>query len=498
MSDLQKPQAAWTRLLGHELAATYLAALGELAELERRYSLERVRVLVLGDRAEVVGPGGVQLRGVALGRNTAPDGSLWLRLDAQRRVTLFSAPNGQVAVAAGPNGALAPLNGSGLSGAWDLPPAVQPVQELRLLVVPDWLGRIDAVWDGREAHDRDARRLFGDALAVVADRLRDARLALRDALREWAQLRGSAFLEQDVSELASEASTRDPSGSLTRRGSGFLPALVSAMAADSNAGPQAVARRVVIAQPAVFGTHNRGRGRLRPFSPGEACPAGRWTFRCVRGAEQGLGGREEFDCSAKIAGDDQTLSFSGLRVGFPYMGPRGFGPLLLERTPTKKGDPQDELLASAQALVVTGESSTNTDGGVLHWQLRETAPDRWAVDVHMSVARGTGDLVAQAEGVAKGAPFRATERNVSGLSLVWRLGPQPVDGASGHVDLHFFRADERPDEFVVVTEVQRDSAIQALLAAEAGAVLRSGPVPTIPDGHAHAGVLSSLLIGGLS
>lgn len=494
MTDLKKPQAAWTRLVGHELAASYLAVLGELRELERRYTQERTQILVLGD-AVVSGPKGIRLQGVELGRNTAPDGSLWLSIDAQRGVRLATAPGLQGQVAKGPHGQLQPVGGSRLSGSWDPPPGSAVLQDVRVVVVPDWVARVDGVWDGSEPQDREARRVFLDAIAFAAERIREARFTVLEALREWSQLRGSEFLGAAVTDLAREQIVRDPSGSVSRSRQGFLADLASAMDAESNAGPQSVAPRTIVAAPAAFPAGNRGRARLRPFLPGPACPVARWSFRCTQGAEQGLGGLEEFACVAKLTGSEETLRFEGLRIGFPFTGPQDFGPLLLERDPSKKGDPQDQLLGPVPGLTLGGERSTNTDGGVLHWRLLKEPAGTWAIEFYMSLALGTGDLVARAEGIQPGAAFRASERNVSGLWLVWALGPQPRHKATGHLDLHFFRADGTPDAFSVETSLGSEGRIQALLASEVGAALPSAPVPTIPDDLARAGVLSSFLIG---
>lgn len=493
MTDLRKTQEAWTRFLGHELAGSYLALLSELAEQERRYRLERTRVVVLGDPDRIVGSQGIRLTGVRLGQNTAPDGSLWATLSAQGFLQLAVAPGQQGVVAQSQGGPLKPFQGSGLGGEWDLPPGASAVQDLRLLVVPDWLARVDGVWTGVEPEDREARRLFADLLGAVAERVEEARQLVRDALIDWAQLRGSAFLGQDVSEIAEEAIVRDPSGAVSRQRGGLVAHLGDAMPSDSVAGAQSIAARRVSVTAVTFPSRNRGQGRVRAFTPGEACPAARWVFTCVRGAEQGLGGQEEFRCSARLE-SGETLDFEGVRIGAPHMGPRGFGPIALERAPSLKGNAQS--LGPLARLSVGNASSRNTDGGVLHWRVLKEGTGTFAVEFYMSLALGSGDLVARAEGLAPSASFQASERNVSGLWIVWALGPQPVHGASGTLDLHFFRADETPDGFVIETSVTPSGELQSLLANEVGAALPSSSTPTIPDGFARSGVLSSLLIGG--
>lgn len=326
MADLRKTKEEWSRFLGRELG-TFLGCLLELQELEDKYTRNQTRVAVLNDPFGGVGARGVELRGVDLGRNTSPAGILVARIVGAvdpRTVTLSRAPGGVdvVATGAGPAGttvALAERNDSGLSGAWDLPAPVKEdtTDRLLLFVVPDWRVRIQAVWDGTFEKDARAREDLGLALDVVAARLRDARLIVRDALAQFATRlggRGAEFLGTTSTTLITDAPTRDPSGAVGRRRIGFLVSLRRAMQEDTRAGEQSVAERVVRASPAVFAATNDGKGRVAAHVPLQLCPVARWVFRCVRGKDTGHGGREEFECTATIVGEDRQVTFSGLRV----------------------------------------------------------------------------------------------------------------------------------------------------------------------------------------
>lgn len=505
MADLRKTKEEWERVLGREMG-TFLGLLRELQELEDKYSRQRTQVVVLNDPLGNVGPRGIVLAGVDLGRNTAVDGVLVVRIVGQadpRTVRMYRAVGAAapalIAEGTGNAGTLVALtarNGSGLSGAWDLPAAVKEdlSDRLRIFPVPDWPARVAKVWDGTAEKDVRAQDEALAALRAVAARLADARAIIREAIATWATRlggRGAEFLGATSPGLVLDSPTRDGSGAVVRRRTGFLPTLARAMQDDSVAGVQSIVARVVKADAAVFSPANDGKGRVAPHAPREFCPAARWVFRCVRGKDTGHGGREEFECTAKVVGEDREVTFSGVRVLQSFSGPEGIGPFTLERVATKTGDPQDQNLAPANQAVATGERDGNTEGGILYWRI-EKGPVAWDVSFYRSANRTLGELVARAEGLAPLAPLQASERTASGLTVVWRLGPQPVDGATGALDLNFFVVENAagvPDEFEVTTTVVDAGLYQRLLAEQVGGRLNSRPrgQESISDGWARAG-----------
>jgi hypothetical protein len=511
VADLRKTKEEWARFLGLEVA-TFLACLLELQELEDRFARSRVRVAVLNDPAGNVGPAGVDLRGVRLGRNTSMSGLLVARVSGAqdpRTITLLRAAGGQpqdvVAEGQGPAGtlvALAERNQSQLAGTWDLARVVTIDASDRLLLapLPDWQARAAAVWDGTFEKDARAREDFVATCRLVAAGLADARLLIQDALAQFATRlggRGAEFMGNAHPSLVIDAPTRDPSGAIGRRSTGFLPSLSRAMGEDSRAGEQSITERVVRANPAAFAASNDGKGRVLAHVPRESCPAARWVFRCVRGKDTGHGGREEFEGSATIVGEDRQISFSGVRVRQSFAGPEGIGPFTLERVLTKVGDPQDEWLAPADQALTAGERDQNTEGGILYWRV-EKGPTGFDVSFFRSANRTLGELVARAEGLAAGAVLQASERTASGLSLNWRLGPQPKHGAEGALDLNFFVTENAaglPDEFEITTTVVREGLFQKALADQLGAELHSRPQgqASIPDGCVQAGTLLAFL-----
>ncbi len=505
MSDLRKTKEEWERFLGRELGL-FLGCLLELQELEDKYSRARTQVVLLNDPFGSVGPLGIELQGVDLGRNTSPGGILFARVAGQagpRTISLFRAPGGAApALVAQGNGlpgaqiALAPQNTSGLSGRWDLPAAAVEdlTDRLRLFPVPDWAVRAAAVWDGRFEKDTRAREEFLVAARAVAGRVRDARLVVQEALAQFATRlggRGAEFLGAVSQGLVLDSPFRDPSGAVGRRRIGFLPTLERAMQEDTRAGEQSVTERVVRAAAGVFSPANDGKGRVLPHVPREHCPAARWVFRCVRGKDTGHGGREEFECTATVLGEDREITFSAVRVRQSFSGPEGIGPFTIDREATKAGDPQDQHLATPDQVAVAGERDGNTEGGILFWRVDKTTM-AWDVSFFRSANRTLGELVAKAEAILPGMPFQAVERGASGLSVAWKLGPQPVDGAEGLLDLNFFVTENAagiPDELEITTTVLSEGLYQRLLAEQVGGHLHGRPAgqATIPDGWVRAG-----------
>ncbi|HBP21951.1 MAG TPA: hypothetical protein DEA08_29720 [Planctomycetes bacterium] len=509
MADLRKTPEAWQRFVGQELVGTFLSALRELQELEDRYRKQRTQVLALNNTLPSVAAGRrVTLKGVRFGVNTTLGGLIFARIagaPGSRTVSLYKAPGAPAAAlvaegqgAPGADVALAPRQGSGLSGSWPLPVGAQDTvgDTLQLFPVLDWPLRVRAVWDGKSEKDLDSQEVFLAALKGVARRIQGARQVLAEALLRFSSghgSRGAEFLELSTSAAVTDARVRDRSGAVARRRAGFLPALSAAMEEDSLAGEQSVVERLVAASPGVFSPKNRGQGRLDAHQPREFCVAARWTFRCVRGEDSGHGGREEFACTAKVTGEDRTIQFSGVRVGQSFSGPEGIGPFVLERVYTKTKDDQHEHLARAKEAAVTGERSGNTDGGVLYWRIEQLG-NIFRVYFYRSANRAQGDLVAEAQAPGSGLPFVATERQVSGLNVVWRLGTRPQDRAEGTLDCNFFRVENQagvPDTFVVTTRIQSEGLIQKVLVEQLGGTLHGKPAgqETISDDHLRAGVL---------
>lgn len=512
MADLRRTQPEWTRFLGREVAGMFLASILELQELEDRYARQRTRVLVLNDVHGNLGPGGVKLDGVDLGVNTSTAGVQFVRVTGAanpRTVALYRARGGAVPdlVArgqgdAGTTIALAAQNDSRLSGTWDLAP--NPTEDtsdmLQLFPVPDWPVRLKRVWDGTVEKDVRSQDEFLTAIGSVAARLRDARLIMVEALTAFATRlgnRGPDFLRATTQALVADSPLRDGSGSVSRRRTGFLPALARAMKDESVAGEQSVAGRLVKAQAAVFAPGNRGKGRVAAHTPREFCPAARWTFQCARGQDTGQGGFEEFECTVKLTGEDRQFTFGGVRVKQSFSGPDGIGPFVLERVYTKDGDPNHRTLFPADRVTTTGERAGNTEAGLLYW-LVEIGAAGFDVSFFRSASRAQGDLVAKAEGVSLQSPFQASERNASGLTVNWVLGIQPQAGATGTLDCNFFRVENQagvPDEFVIETTVASEGLIQKLLAEQLGGHINSKPPgqETIPDDHLRAGNPTALL-----
>lgn len=511
MADLKKEQEEWDRFLGREVVGMFLASIYELRAMEDRYARQRTPLLVLGDAHSNHLAGGINLKGVDLGVNTSRAGFLFVRIAGgadPRTISLYRAPGGlapelvsQGQGDAGTPVALTERNDSGLTCTWELPAAVTEdlSDMLMLFPAPDWPVRLKRVWDGSVEKDVRSQDEFLAATRAVASRMRDAKLIMLEALTAFAIRlgnRGADFLRTTSTSLVTDSPQRDRSGSVSRRRVGFLTNLSRAMKVESVAGEQSVAERVVRAQAAVFAPGNRGAGKVSAHNPREFCPAARWTFKATRGHDTGHGGFEEFECSVKVLGEDRQFSFGGVRIKQSFSGPEGIGPFVLERVYTKGGDPNHENLLRDSQVTTSGERSGNTEAGLLYWLVRDRGVG-FEISFYRSAGRAQGDLVARAEGVQIRAPFQATERNASGLTVNWASGVQPQDGATGTLNCNFFHVENQggvPDEFVFETSIAGEGLIQRLVAEELGGHLNSQPAgqETIHDDHLTAGSLLSL------
>lgn len=279
----------------------------------------------------------------------------------------------------------------------------------------------------------------------------------------------------------------------------MLPELAEAMRDDTDAGERDVLRRVTAGAAGVFSVDNTGAGAVASHTPGEQCPAGRWRFWCVAGADTGQGGSERFDGSVKIDGTDEVLTFSGLTVGQPFSGPRGFGPITLTHTFSKTGDNSNNIFAVATAATVSGDrGDANTDNGTLHWSTVANGGN-WDISFYKSSNRTTGDLVAQAINVASSTAFVATPKRGSGLTVSWTTGGT-MSATTGTLVLGYFVTENAagvPDSFEVVTSVTgTPGLIQETMCEEFGFPLNSDTSgnESLSDGYMKASTFPPMVV----
>jgi hypothetical protein len=516
VANLAKTQAQWTRLLGRELGGLILAPIRIMRELEDLFSRERIQIWNLGDRASSTPHiTALTLAGVDYGNNTSTEGRLYVRFvvnGGNWDVKLFKATGGggsdEVAratnVAASATGTLSAQNSSGLTGSVTLGASItaDATDLHQLLVQVDFPARLPKVLTQTDSIDDDqfSRQVLSEAYATCARNARSSINALKRAGERWALsdgqrnpvARGNAFSSTAETALVRDETKDDGDGNISRRRTGWFYFIKDAMEDEGTGGEQDLVRVVPSATAGSFESGNDGQGAVASHTPQEKCPAGRWTFRCVKGVDTGDLGAEEFEGEfASTTSDEESFTFSGVVVKKSWTGPRGFGPISITRTYTKSGDNSHLNLANGGVTVV-GETNDNTDGGILYWQIDSNASN-WDISFFSSSTRTSQYLVAKATNKATAAAFEASPQNSSGLTVNWTVGSAPVNGTQGTLDVNGFHVENSggvPDQFSITTSVAASPGLyQTILGEEFDAQLNSDTSgsESIPDNYVKQG-----------
>lgn len=518
MANLAKTQTQWTRLVARELCLLMLAPLRESRETIKRYSKERTRIRIFGDRASAtVQITALSFIGADYGVNLASDGKLFVRFVANAAnwdVTFYTATGGGAGVAvtkatnvaASATGSLVAQNSSGLTGSITLGATIAAdVTDLCWVMVHvDYPARLPKVLTQTDGIDDDvySRTVMTDLYAEIVAAEQRKIAAIRRALSRWALsdgarnqvARGNEFTRSSESVLSSDTESPDGSGNVARLRDGWFYVLKRAMQDELTGGEQDVVRRVISAAAGVFPTNNKGLGSVAAHTPAEKTPIGRWRFVCV---DDTLG-QERFDGTFKATDSDDAFTFSGLQVKKNWAGPRGLGTITLARTLTKTNDATDQRFAATSACTVTGETANNTADGELFIAIVANGAN-WDVSFYSASTQHASKLVAKKTNVAASAAFEATEQNSSGLNVAWTMGGTVTAVTNIVLKLNPFKISNAslvPDEFTIDTTLSGTAGeIQDLLAEYLDADLNSDPLgsESISDNYAKAGTYDPFL-----
>lgn len=495
MSDLGKTNATWLRFFREE--SFFLRLARKIEDDRRKMTRERVQVVNQNDVTSATPHfTALTLTGVEYGTNTAETGGLFVRLVANASnwdVYLYTATgaSGEVAkatnVAASATGTFVASNSSGLTGTVTLGATVaaEADDKHQILVLIDYKLELLKLWpsDGTTEEDTSSRAAASRMLSRLASLQGQMLSAIQTGLSEWALSasdnplsRGNRFLESAESSLLSDTAQRDTSGNVTRLRRGFFEVQRSAMEDETTGSEQDIIERVIAASAGTFDSNNDGQATLASHTPEGHCPIGKWRFECVRGVGNGNGGTEEFSGTFTATDSDETFTFTNLRIKQSFKGPRGFGAVTLLRTLTKTSDGSNVNLGAVSTFSTSGESESNTDGGVLYWKITVAGATN-DISFYKSSNRATGDLVAKLTGAADAASTQtAVAQNGSGLSLVFDVGSDPVLDTTGTLDLNFFHiqnASNVPDKFEVDTTLTSEGKGSRLLAEVFGAYMNT-------------------------
>ena len=495
MSDLGKTNAVWLRYLREH--SFFLRLARKLEDDRRKMVRERVQVVNQNDVTSATAHfTSVTLTGVEFGSNTSEAGGLFVRLVANASnwdVHIYTAAgaSGEVAsitnLAASATGTLVAQNSSGLGGTVTLGAtiAAEADDKHQLLVFPDYKLELLKLWpsDGTTDEDTASHAAAVRMLARLASLYGQMLTTVRTGLSEWALsasdnplARGNRYLEAAESSLLSDTAQKDSSGNVTRLRRGFFEVQRSAQEDETTGSEQDIIKRVIAASAGSFDSNNDGLGTLASHTPEGHCPVGKWRFECVRGVGNTNGGKEEFSGTFTATNSDASFTFTDLRVKQSFKGPLGFGAVTLLRTLSKTGDGSNVNLGAVSTFSTSGESESNTDGGVLYWKTTLAGATN-DISFYKSSNMASGDLVAKLSGAADAASTQtAVAQNGSGLSLVFDVGTDPVLDASGTLDLNFFHvqnASNVPDKFEVDTTLTSEGKGSRVLAELFGAYMNT-------------------------
>jgi len=474
--------------------------LGKLFELrQHRFRFERGEVRVEDYNDKNSNTSEWVLYGVNPGVNTDANGEIFIRVTGAGPYTVkgytAAGASGEVfAAAAGAVGdtvAISASSSSGITGTVKLGATVtaetDDVHKIRCFV--DYLIRDVQVFNGDETYDATLREAVIASNAAVASLLKDAEAQLvtvvKTCLTDYVAARINA-----ASKVALDKGTDVQDGAVSLVIQGILEELRLAMI--DNTTPQTVIQAVIAAGAVAFASGNTGLGSMVTPTMLEKAIPGLLTWRCT---DETLGA-EKFTATHRRS-DDGTLieSKNALYVGKEWKDPDiGVASAILLRTLTKTGDGSNLYLSAlSSGWSISGESTANTNSGVLYWSVTNNTGAYWDISFYKSSARLATDLVAKATAIVNGASFTASAQRRSGLTISGVAG-STMAAATGTLLLNCFKSGPPADTFTSTITRTSSGEIQKFLAEllpeELDWYLKGDSSATLPDSLMTRGVVT--------
>ena len=505
MTDLQKGQTAWTGI-EREFGA-YLKRVIYLEEARRRFRLrpQRVQMVYVGDdtpRLSAWSLSGTTTNRVEFGTNISEDGRWWVRVTGSPSpftVSVYKAAGGgagdlvaEGSIADAATGTLAEQNSSGLTFTVTLGTGADDTSDtLQLHAFPDFPA-LAYLFDGSEDEHEFLRRDWLDSCDVIAGGLEALKDSAVGSLRVFLASRWAAFnraSEPEDGDAIINKDTINVDGVVSTRFTGLLELGRDNMEDETSPGAQEVVENVVTANAPAADGGNDGVGSLSTPTMEEWARAGLITLVCVDATI----GREEFALSIRYDDDGlQRPAENRLRIKKTYASPvLGIQDMVLTRTFAITGAANDFGVVADWAI--DGESSGNTDGGVIYLDVEEhSTPGTFRINGYRSSARTSATKVFTSAYVAAGVetPIIAVG---SGMSGTVSVGAAPTDANTGSIDLQTFEtqrsADGKPDKWTIDIDVTSQGRIQRVIAREFDYALHSDSAATgFLESYATAGV----------
>lgn len=478
MPNLAKSQTEWTNLFRE--FAQYLRLWRTARALAGRFQKGRIRVFEINDTTDKLSLW--TLAGAKRGINISEDGRLWITvLDetpgaGQARVQLFmdSAKTQEVARGDAADGAtvtLAAQNNSGLTGTVKIGTITTGLTAPILIIDIDESLKNQRAFDlstpgGVAANNRITSRVnslgtqFSSLLATIKDDIERGFIGTK--LRE--------FLKSTETQVINVTEAPDSNGDIQVTYGGVLGDLIDAMA--DNTVVQTILQNTVAATPITYDGDNVGLGVLSVLASRQNLEPGELTLLCTAGKDDTL---EEKFAASLISSIDGAIVRGRLELTIKKQWEsRDIGlRLQLDRTISDSNDGGNQV----GTYVISGETLSNTDSGVLYLTLEAGAfsgGTNRRVRLYSDAAKA--NLVA--EGLRTGdGTVTLSPMNNSGLS-----GSCVIAYASDDFDIQVNLNPFKKGDIIRVT-CSNDKAgmFNALFMDIWDVPLGSGGVPTIDD-----------------
>ena len=380
---------------------------------------------------------------------------------------------------------MAEQNASGLTGTVRLGPVIATsVSNIELALDIDMYLQANRAFQ-LDALGQQELSAFFNTIGSTANDIANQISSVKSAVESnFIVFRMAEFLKSTTTSVYSTVESTDANGNATTTPSGLLAEFNDAMRDETTAGAQSITRSIASIGAADFDTNNEGSGAFTTSTvswygitglPGwENCVAGRTTFTCTSGKETTL--EEVFDVTTKLTLGATITSANNLTIKKLWASQATGFQGTLTRTLT-------DVDASAQvdSYVITGESLTNTDAGVIYQNL--TSPDAGVtlvLDWYSDAARTA--RVATGTRSGNGVITMAAD-NESGLSGSANC-TYTADDITMQVLLNPFAKD---DSFFIDTTNNNAGKIQELMRKTWNFPLRSSAAPTLTDGFIEEG-----------
>jgi len=419
------------------------------------------------------------LSGVEFETNTDVDGLIYVSLDYNGvdtyTVSLFKDSGRTEKVAEGTTGSstgtvsLSEQNDSGLSGLVNLDYSNDST-DIYLKIIPDF--RLVLKWlspeegeEWQEAYQRFVFDLLDKLKAQMESALSKVESSFDKFLTDaWAKLVGST-----ESTITSQDVDTDASGDTTISYEGLAGDFADSM---DDVGVSVTEAGFSVSSE--FDDDNTGEGEIdATLDPLAHCRLAEATLECT---DETIGS-ETFEVKGRLPDDTIVYPESDLVVKKHWKSPALGLNMRILRAIT---DTIDDVYVDVSQWSFSGETSANTDGGILHAKFT-TSDSKF--HFYSSAAKQSTDEVAESEEITGSGTFDIEEVNNSGLTGTVVVLSVPPSDINFQVDLHVFKEGDK----IRLSFTSTLSEYNRLFGWAMSTPLPDSDSPNIPESYATRG-----------